>query len=144
MPGPDGEFLREYGAARTRATERDGSADELMRLAGDPLLLASVLRRREAPGVWLPETTKVPLPGLALPGSTGKAVPHRNSYQTIEALRPPSLVPEIFDPADENWGKTLDLLPPARHPSSASSGNALWGIAITTAMLVLGSLFLRW
>lgn len=142
MTEPDGEFLREQGAARTRAADRGGAADELMRLADDPLLLGSLLRRGEGSRVWSPEVTKVPLLGLALLSSNRKGSVCRNGYQKTETLRAPSLTPEAFDPTGEDWVKTLDLHPPAEHPSSAASSEGRWGMAAIIAILVLGILLL--
>lgn len=134
---PQGELLRELGAARVRKQEACDESLDLMRLANDPLLIRGLLRRAEQRIAARPAGVKLPLMNQLIDRNSSNLPSRSPPYGLAEPLHPPSLAAETFASSREDREQALTIGPepvpglPRRQPG--------WIIFLFAAALLLSA-----
>jgi hypothetical protein len=141
---PDGtaRMLRDIGHSGSRQMSGDDRDGELMRLAGNPLMIRDfLLRQEEASGRMLSPGNGLGA-GVAwqLQQSRSGKPGHgpRASYERRESRVEPSLAPEAFLPSSEDREKAITSLEPALYVWPRAGGMLV--LAAFLALLVTAAL----
>lgn len=147
------EWLSAFGRSRSRDGGHYAAEHELLRLAGDPLLLHQFLLRgeeaRPGPRVPLPAEVTVAL-GHHPQDDTSESSVERSFLRRLEGREPrntPSLVPDAFTPSAEDRDEALDHESGDRPPPSVlrpdwTAGDIVLLLAGCTFLLLSLVLFL--
>lgn len=130
------EFLSDLGRSVGASSSDDGLVSELMRVAGDPLLLRSVL---SCPPRDATLATKPVIPAVLVAlGSAKRGAPstYEQRHFAAEPLVADSLHPERFVPTPEERREVRDDLEIACNPSSMK-GDLLVLLVASCALLVV-------
>lgn len=134
---PQGELLRELGAAKARKQEACDASLDLMRLADDPLLIHGLLRRAEQRSAARPAGVKLPLINQMIDRNSSSLPSRSPPYSLAEPLHLPSLAAETFASSREDREQALTIGPeqvpvlPRRQPG--------WIIFLLAAALLLSA-----
>ena len=130
--------------ARSQVSGSGEAAQELMRLAGDPLEIHRFLRRGGTPSVAHLGKIRAPVLDLEARGASNRTLPGSRDYVEMQDRHPPSLAPEAFNPSDDDLVQAFTILPEPQMNPPTFIGCAWQVIAMGAGAAILLFALMRW